>query len=45
MEEDFALYLEAQNRLRDDAGTRLTTKDVYGDEYIPADDVHEPEFE
>ena len=39
-EEDFALYREAMERLRDDDGTRFTSED-----YKPMDDEYEPEFE
>lgn len=44
-EEDFALYQEAMERLRNDDGTRLTDVDVFGKEYKPIDDGFEPEFE
>lgn len=44
-EEDFALYREAMDRLRDDDGTRLTPDEVYGKDHKSADDGYEPEFE
>lgn len=44
-EEDFALYREAMERLRDDDGTRFTSEDVFGKDYKPMDDECEPEFE
>lgn len=44
-EEDFALYREAVERMRNDDGTRLTMKDVFGNDYHPADAGYEPEFE
>lgn len=44
-EEDFALYREAMERLRDDDGTRFTSEDVFGKDYKPMDDGYEPEFE
>ena len=37
-EEDFALYREAMERLRDDDGTRFTSEDVFGKDYKPMDD-------
>lgn len=44
-EEDFALYLEAEERMRNDDGTRLSMDDVFGRNYRPVDDGFEPEFE
>ena len=44
-EEDFALYLEAVERMKQDDGTRLTDDDVFGKGYRPIDDGYEPEFE
>lgn len=45
-EEDFALYLEAEERMkRDDDGTRLGMDDVFGKDYKPVDDGYVPEFE
>ncbi|WP_281775191.1 type II toxin-antitoxin system Phd/YefM family antitoxin [Bifidobacterium ruminantium] len=44
-EENFALYREAMERLRNDDGTRLTDADVFGENYHPIDDGFEPEFE
>ena len=44
-EEDFALYREAMERLRDDDGTRFTSEDVFGKDYKPMADEYEPEFE
>lgn len=44
-EEDFALYREAMERLRDDDGTRFTSEDVFGKDYKSMDDEYEPEFE
>lgn len=44
-EEDFTLYREAMERLRDDDGTRFTSEDVFGKDYKPMDDEYEPEFE
>lgn len=44
-EENFALYREAMERLRNDDGTRLTSTDVFGKDYQPIDDGFEPEFE
>ncbi|MBT1170656.1 type II toxin-antitoxin system Phd/YefM family antitoxin [Bifidobacterium sp. SO4] len=44
-EEDFALYLEAEERMRNDDGTRLGMDDVFGPGYRPVDDGFEPEFE
>ncbi|PJM74032.1 prevent-host-death family protein [Bifidobacterium primatium] len=44
-EENFALYLEAQERLKNDDGTLLSPEEVFGKDYKPADDGYEPEFE
>lgn len=44
-EEDFALYLEAEERMKRDDGTRLGMDDVFGKEYKPVDDGYVPEFE
>ena len=44
-EEDFALYLEAEERMKKDDGTRLGMDDVFGKEYKPVDDGYVPEFE
>lgn len=44
-EEDFALYREAVERMKDDDGTRLDAEEVYGKDYKPVDDGFEPEFE
>ena len=44
-EEDFALYLEAADRIKHDDGKRLSMKDVFGDDYQPVDDGFVPEFE
>lgn len=43
-EENFVLYQEAMERLKDDSGRRLTEEEVFGKEPKP-DDGHEPEFE
>ena len=45
VEEDFALYREAMERLQQDDGTRLTGEEVFGKGYEPVDDGYEPEFE
>ena len=37
-EEDFALYLEAEERMKKGDGTRLGMDDVFGKEYKPVDD-------
>lgn len=44
-EEDFALYLEAVDRMKRDDGERLSMKDAFGEDYRPVDDGFEPEFE
>ena len=44
-EEDFALYLEAEERMKKDDGTRLGMDDVFGKDYKPVDDGYVPEFE
>ena len=44
-EEDFALYLEAEERMKRDDGTRLGMDDVFGKDYKPVDDGYVPEFE
>lgn len=44
-EEDFALYLEAEERMKKGDGTRLGMDDVFGKEYKPVDDGYVPEFE
>lgn len=44
-EEDFALYLEAEERMAADDGTRHTMEDAFGHDYKPVDDGFEPEFE
>ncbi|NEG69739.1 type II toxin-antitoxin system Phd/YefM family antitoxin [Bifidobacterium choloepi] len=44
-QEDFALYLEALERDKNDDGTLLTTDEVFGENYRPVDDGFEPEFE
>lgn len=44
-EEDFALYLEAADRMNHDDGARLSMDDVFGSDYKPVDDGYEPEFE
>ena len=44
-EENFALYLEATERMKHDDGTRVGMGDVFGDDYQPVDDGFEPEFE
>ncbi|WEV63479.1 type II toxin-antitoxin system Phd/YefM family antitoxin [Bifidobacterium sp. ESL0732] len=43
-EEDFVLYQEAMERLKNDDGTRLTEEEVFGKE-PEVDDGYEPEFE
>ncbi|RSX50262.1 type II toxin-antitoxin system prevent-host-death family antitoxin [Bifidobacterium callimiconis] len=43
--EDINLYAEAEERTREDDGTRLTMDDVFGADYQPVDDGFEPEFE
>ena len=40
-EEDFALYLEAEERMKKDDGM----DDVFGKDYKPVDDGYVPEFE
>jgi PHD/YefM family antitoxin component YafN of YafNO toxin-antitoxin module len=45
VEEDFALYQEAVERMKNDDGTRLSMDDVFGENYKPVDDGFEPEFE
>ncbi len=42
-EEDFALYLEAEERMKKGDGTRLGMDDVFGKEYKPVDDGYVPE--
>lgn len=44
-EEDFALYLEAVERMNRDDGTRLDMNDVFGKDYKPVDDGFEPELD
>ena len=44
-EEDFALYLEAEERMKKGDGTRLGIDDVFGKDYKPVDDGYVPEFE
>lgn len=44
-EEDFALYLEAEERMKKGDGTRLGMDDVFGKDYKPVDDGYVPEFE
>ena len=44
-EEDFALYLEAEERMKKDDGTRLGMDAVFGKDYKPVDDGYVPEFE
>ncbi|MBW3092509.1 type II toxin-antitoxin system Phd/YefM family antitoxin [Bifidobacterium sp. 82T10] len=44
-EEDFALYLEAVDRMKNDNGERLNMSEVFGKDYKPVDDGFEPEFE
>ena len=44
-EENFALYLEAVERMKADDGERLDVTDVFGEDYQPVDDGFEPEFE
>lgn len=44
-EEDFALYLEAEERMKKGDGARLGMDDVFGKEYKPVDDGYVPEFE
>ncbi|KAB8289080.1 toxin-antitoxin system subunit antitoxin [Bifidobacterium ramosum] len=44
-EENFALYLEAVDRMKHDDGERRTMTDVFGEDYRPVDDGFEPEFE
>ena len=41
----FALYLEAEERMKKDDGTRLGMDDVFGKDYKPVDDGYVPEFE
>lgn len=43
-EEDFALYLEAEERMKKGDGTRLGMDDVFGKDYKPVDDGYVPEF-
>lgn len=43
-EENFVLYQEALERLKNDDGKRLTEEEVFGGE-SEADDGYEPEFE
>lgn len=43
--ENFALYLEAVDRIKHDDGKRLSMKDVFGADYQPVDDGFVPEFE
>lgn len=43
--ENFALYLEATDRMKHDDGTRIGMDDVFGADYKPVDDGFEPEFE
>ena len=44
-DEDFALYLEAVERMNRDDGTRRTMSEVFGSDYRPVDDGFEPEFD
>lgn len=44
-EEDFALYLEAVDRMNHDTGARHSMGEVFGKDYKPVDDGFEPEFE
>lgn len=44
-EENFALHLEAAERLSKDDGVQLTTEEVFGNDYRPVEDGYEPEFE
>ncbi|MBT1167078.1 type II toxin-antitoxin system prevent-host-death family antitoxin [Bifidobacterium simiarum] len=44
-EENFALYLEAVNRMKHDDGSRFDADEVFGKGYQPVDDGFEPEFE
>lgn len=44
-EEDFALYLDAEERMASDDGARYTMEDAFGHDYRPVDDGFEPEFE
>ena len=44
-EENFALYLEAVDRMKNDDGTRVDMDEVFGKGYKPVDDGFEPEFE
>ncbi len=44
-EENFALYLEAVERMKNDDGERRSLDDVFGKNYRPVDDGFDPEFE
>ncbi|KFI58583.1 type II toxin-antitoxin system Phd/YefM family antitoxin [Bifidobacterium cuniculi] len=43
--EEYRLYLLTMDRVDHDDGQRLTTEQVFGDDYEPVDDGYEPEFE